>query len=86
MSNIIIIAGSNGSGKSTAAPMLLQDAVHLNNFVNADIIAQGLCAFEPEKVAMQAGRIMLTRIYQLADEKVTFAFETTLAIERLIHG
>lgn len=76
--NVIIIAGANGAGKSTAAPVLLQHAVHLNNFVNADVIAQGLCAFEPEKVAMQAGRFMLKRLHQLAEERATFAFETTL--------
>ncbi len=79
MPHLIIIAGANGSGKSTAAPALLQNAVHIDNFVNADVIAQGLCAFQPEKVAIQAGRVMLGRIHQLAEERVTFAFETTLA-------
>lgn len=79
MPHLIIISGANGSGKSTAAPALLQNAVHIDNFVNADVIAQGLCAFQPEKVAIQAGRVMLGRIHQLAEEQVTFAFETTLA-------
>lgn len=79
MPHLIIISGSNGSGKSTAAPALLKDALHVNNFVNADTIAQGLCAYQPEKAAIQAGRIMLGRIHTLAEEKVNFAFETTLA-------
>ncbi len=79
MPHLIIIAGANGSGKSTAAPALLQNAVHIDNFVNADVIAQGLCAFQPEKVAIQAGRVMLNRIHQLAEEQATFAFETTLS-------
>jgi len=79
MPHVIIIAGSNGSGKSTAAPVLLQDTVHINDFVNADVIAQGLSAFQPEKAAIQAGRVMLTRIKQLADANSDFAFETTLA-------
>lgn len=79
MPNIIIIAGANGSGKSTVAPILLQHAVHIDNFVNADVIAQGLSAYQPEKVAIQAGRVMLNRIHQLAQENATFAFETTLA-------
>lgn len=48
-------------------------------FVNADVIAQGQCAFQPEKVAIQAGRVMLDRIHRLADERANFAFETTLA-------
>lgn len=79
MPNLVIISGSNGSGKSTAAPALLQNAVHIDNFVNADVIAKGLSAFQPEKVAMQAGRIMLDRIHHLANNGFTFAFETTLA-------
>src|ERR1700733_11597285 len=79
MPHLIIIAGSNGAGKSTAAPALLKDALHVDNFVNADVIAQGLCAFQPEKVAIQAGKAMLKRLDQLAQEKSNFAFETTLA-------
>lgn len=79
MPHVIVIAGSNGSGKSTAAPALLQDTVHIKDFVNADVIAQGLSAFQPEKAAIQAGRVMLERIKTLADEGINFAFETTLA-------
>ena len=68
MPHLIIIAGPNGAGKSTAAPALLKDALHMDNFVNADVIAQGLCAYQPEKAAIQAGRIMLSRIHTLANE------------------
>ncbi|OGV38039.1 MAG: hypothetical protein A3E88_07570 [Legionellales bacterium RIFCSPHIGHO2_12_FULL_35_11] len=79
MPHLVIIAGANGAGKSTSAPTLLQNAVHIDNFVNADVIAQGLSAYQPETVAIQAGRVMLNRIHHLAEEKATFAFETTLA-------
>lgn len=79
MPHLIIIAGPNGAGKSTAAPALLKEALQVDNFVNADVIAQGLCAYQPEKAAIQAGRIMLERIHTLANEKANFAFETTLA-------
>jgi len=79
MPHVIVIAGSNGSGKSTAAPALLQDTIQIKDFVNADVIAQGLSAFQPENAAIQAGRIMLDRIKSLANENTNFAFETTLA-------
>lgn len=79
MPNLIVIAGPNGAGKSTVAPALLQGTLRVNEFVNADAIAQGLSAFAPERVAFQAGRIMLERLQQLANQRVNFAFETTLA-------
>ena len=79
MPHIIIIAGANGSGKTTTAPVLLKNTLQVSAFVNADTIAEGLCAFQPETVAIQAGRMMLKRMKQLAKEKENFAFETTLA-------
>lgn len=52
--HVIIIAGPNGAGKSTTAPVLLRDTLAVDEFVNADTLAQGLSAFSPEKVAVQA--------------------------------
>lgn len=77
--HVIVIAGPNGAGKSTLAPFLLRDMLGLLEFVNADTIARGLSAFSPEDVAFEAGRIMLKRMDELADRRVSFAFETTLA-------
>lgn len=79
MPNVFIIAGPNGTGKTTSAPALLNHTLKIDHFVNADAIAAGLSAFAPEKVAMQAGRAMLTRMHYLATENENFAFETTLA-------
>ena len=76
---VVILAGPNGAGKSTAASKLLLGPLKVSEFVNADTIAQGLSAFAPDKVAFEAGRIMLTRIKELAKQRVNFAFETTLA-------
>ena len=81
--NVVILAGPNGAGKSTAAPELLEGALSVNEFVNADVIARGLSAFNPESVALGAGRVMLARIRTLAEQRVNFAFETTLASRSL---
>lgn len=77
--SLVILAGPNGAGKSTAAPGLLQGTLDVTEFVNADVIAQGLSAFEPERVALTAGRIMLRRLRELAYRGESFAFETTLS-------
>jgi predicted ABC-type ATPase len=77
--HVIILSGPNGAGKSTSAPVLLRDTFAVDEFVNADAIAQGLSAFRPETVALEAGRIMLKRLQELADRRADFAFETTLA-------
>lgn len=77
--HIIILAGPNGSGKSTTAPVLLRDTLAVDEFVNEDAIAQGLSAFAPESVALEAGKIMLRRLRELAQKRSNFAFETTLA-------
>ena len=75
----MILAGPNGAGKSTAAPALLHGALGVDEFVNADVIARGLSAFDPEGVAIAAGRVMLSRLRELAAQRASFAFETTLA-------
>ncbi|HHT9146285.1 MAG TPA: hypothetical protein ACFYD4_11555 [Candidatus Wunengus sp. YC61] len=64
--HIIVIAGPNGSGKSTTAPSLLKGTLGVTEFVNADVIAEGLSAFHPEGAAFHAGRVMLERIHLLA--------------------
>jgi predicted ABC-type ATPase len=81
--SVVILAGPNGAGKSTAAPDLLHGALEVNEFVNADVIARGLSAFDPDSVAIAAGRVMLARIRELAEQRVNFAFETTLASRSL---
>lgn len=77
--HLIVIAGPNGAGKSTTAPSLLKGTLKVTEFVNADLIAQGLSGFQPEGAALHAGRVMLERIHYLAKKRIDFAFETTLA-------
>jgi len=79
MANLYVISGCNGAGKTTASYSVLPDMLNCKEFVNADEIAKGLSPFQPDKVAIEAGRIMLNRIKDLINQNVDFAFETTLA-------
>lgn len=58
---------------------MLPDILDCNEYVNADEIARGISPFQPEKVAIEAGRVMLRRMNELLDQNESFAFETTLA-------
>ena len=64
--SVVILAGPNGAGKSTVAPSLLHGTLGVDEFVNADVIASGLSAFDPERAAIAAGRVMLARLHELA--------------------
>jgi predicted ABC-type ATPase len=79
MPNLYIIAGCNGAGKTTASMTILPEILDCPEFVNADEIAKGLSPFHPEKVAFEAGRIMLNRMNHLLENGEDFAFETTLS-------
>lgn len=76
---LYIIAGCNGAGKTTASMTVLPEILDCREFVNADEIAKGLSPFNPEEVAIEAGRLMLSRIDFLLSQYTTFAIETTLA-------
>jgi len=87
--NLYIIAGPNGSGKTTFARLFLPEYVNCPHFVNADLIAQGLAPFEPRSASIKAGRLVLGQIDEFAKRGVDFAFETTLSgtsYTRLIKG
>ena len=76
---VVVLAGPNGAGKSTTAARLLRGALTVQEFVNADTIATGLSAYNPEGAALAAGRVMLERLRELATARTDFAFETTLS-------
>lgn len=79
MSNLYIIAGCNGAGKTTASYTILPEVLNCYEFINADEIAKGLSPFKPESVSFEAGRIMLNQIQKHLDTKIDFAIETTLS-------
>ncbi len=85
MKRLYIISGCNGAGKTTASYTILPEMLDCNEFVNADEIAKGLSPFNPNKVAIKAGRLMLTRIDELLESGVDFAFETTLSTRSYVN-
>jgi predicted ABC-type ATPase len=77
--NVVIMAGPNGAGKSTLAEPLLAGELGIRHYVNADTLARGLSAFNWDEMAVKAGKIMLEHLHDLAEKRMNFAFETTLA-------
>lgn len=82
--HLYIISGCNGAGKTTASYTVLPEILECREFVNADEIARGLSPFNPESVAIEAGRLMLGRIDHLLGIGASFAIETTLATRSYI--
>jgi predicted ABC-type ATPase len=76
---LYIIAGPNGAGKTTSAESMLPGVLNCIEFVNADFIARGISPYNPESVAIQAGRIMINRMNELKNSRVDFVVETTLS-------
>jgi predicted ABC-type ATPase len=79
MPRVVVLAGINGTGKTTVSQDLLTKVLNIPTFVNADAIARGLNGLNPESVAFAAGRIMLDQMKELVANRDDFAFETTLA-------
>ena len=77
--HLYIISGPNGAGKTTASYTVLPKILQCKEFVNADEIARGLSPFNPESVAIEAGRLMLKRISELLQRNKSFSIETTLS-------
>ncbi len=84
MRKLYIIAGCNGAGKTTASYIILPEILDCKEFVNADEIAKGISPFQPEKVGIEAGRLMLKRINKMLESGENFAFETTLSTKSYI--
>lgn len=77
--NVYIIAGPNGSGKTTFAKEFLPNYAKCPNFINADLIAQGLSPFSPGQVSIKSGKLVLEQIREYSENGVDFGFETTMS-------
>lgn len=84
MPNLYVIAGCNGAGKTTASYAIFPQMLNCKEFVNLDEIAKGLSPFDPDSVAIAAGRIMVDRINNLLEQGADFAIETTLATKSYV--
>ena len=74
-----MVAGPNGAGKTTFAREFLPFYAKCPNFINADLIAQGLSPFVPSAAAIKAGKLVLARIHDFERIEADFGFETTLS-------
>ena len=77
--NVYIFAGPNGAGKTTFAMEFLPNYAECQNFINADLIAQGVSPLFPKAAGFRAGRMMLEEIDRYARRSESFGFETTLS-------
>lgn len=85
--NVIVIAGPNGSGKTTFISEYLRDSDI--EYISADALAEELVSTPEDlnKAKIQAGRLFFEEIQRLIKEKKEFAVEVTLAgkgFERII--
>lgn len=78
MPRIHIIAGPPGAGKTTFAKEYLPQEAACKNFVDADLIANGLSPFAPERMGQRAVKLMQITIQDMLRMRETFGFETTL--------
>ena len=76
---VYVVAGPNGAGKTTFAMRYLPRIAACRNFINADLIAQGLSPLDLSSAETEAGRLYLRRIAAMIDQRQDFAFETTLS-------
>jgi len=71
-----LVAGPNGAGKTTYARSISSE---VDEIVRPDLLAIELSAEDPDRVALQAGRLAIARIKSLLQQKRSFAVETTLS-------
>ena len=78
--NVMIIAGPNGSGKTTFVSEYLRDS-EMSVYISADAIAERLVSRpeEMDSVKIQAGRLFIKEIQELIEAGTDFIVEVTLS-------
>ena len=82
MKKLYIIAGANGSGKTTFAKSFA--SIHDLYFINADEIAKELDPVNITKHQVKAGRIFFEELNKRLSENRSFIIETTLSGKYLV--
>src|SRR5687767_10103992 len=76
---INIVAGPNGSGKTTFAESYLVTTLENAVFLNPDLIAFGMSPGDSEKASFQAGRVLISEIKGRIEKRESLSFESTLS-------
>jgi predicted ABC-type ATPase len=74
-----LIAGANGVGKTTYARARIEAVSGTTEFVNLDLIAQGLSPLNPAGQQIRAARVALEMAHDLIAQRQSFSLETTLS-------
>jgi predicted ABC-type ATPase len=82
---IEIVAGPNGSGKTTFAKAYLHGKQGRSVYLNPDLIASGIAPLDFEKASFQAGRVLIEEIKRRIERGESFAFESTLSGKTWLH-
>lgn len=76
---IEIVAGPNGSGKTTFAESYFLRTMRNPVFLNPDVIAAGIGPLDFEKASFQAGRLLIAEVKSRIARGESFSFESTLS-------
>ena len=82
MRELIIVAGANGSGKTTFAKDLVEENGCV--FLNADEIEKELTESGAQPSHLKAGRIFFQKMQELTERESDFILESTLAGNYLV--
>lgn len=81
MKELIVVAGANGSGKTTFAKQLIPETGY--EFLNADEIEKNLDSPDASP-KLRAGRLFLKRLNELTEASQSFILESTLSGKYLL--
>lgn len=80
MAKIIeIVAGPNGSGKTTFAESFIVNQKRSSIYLNPDLIASGISPMNFDRASFQAGRVLIGEVKSLIGKGESFCFESTLS-------